>query len=89
MQQVQVLEITLLELDHTTLVKLSYCLACQEDSQAIAQVLTEHLHVDLVVEKFALLLRTFLVRKLPSAHCISDRDISGTKQVVGTAHDNM
>ena len=88
MQQVQVLEIALPELHHGRFVQLVNCLAGEEDCQAIAQVLSKVLHVDLVVEELALLFGTRLVRELPPANSISRSYHARAEQVEGAAHND-
>lgn len=88
MEQVQVFEVALSELHDGCFVQLVNCLAGEEDCQAIAQVLSEVLHVDLVVEELALLFGTLLVRELPPANSISRSYHARAEQVEGTAHND-
>ena len=88
MKQVQVLEVALSELHDGRFVQLVNCLAGEEDCQAIAQVLSEVLHVDLVVEELALLFGTRLVRELPPANSISRSNHARAEQVEGAAHND-
>ena len=78
MQHIEVGEVTISELFLALSVQLIDMLTDEEDDNSVAQILSQHFLVDLVVEQLALLLRAHLVRELTSADTIADRDQTGS-----------
>ena len=88
MEQIEVLKVSIRELQLALHIHIIDLHASQEDNDSIAQVLSKKLTVDLVVEQLALLFRADLIRELSPADTISDGDHSRTEHVESTTKDN-